>query len=65
MKVFTIPTNIESERAFSAAVFIENKMRNRLADETLDAQQKKYLIFGLCQCVCRKGILVYNPLSLL
>jgi len=31
------PTSIESERAFSAAAYIGNKLRSRLGDETLDA----------------------------
>jgi hypothetical protein len=31
------PTSIESERAFSAAAYIGNKLRNRLGNKTLDA----------------------------
>jgi hypothetical protein len=31
------PTSIESERAFSAAAYIGNKLRSRLGDGTLDA----------------------------
>jgi hypothetical protein len=30
------PTSIESERAFSAAAYIGNKLKSRLGDETLD-----------------------------